>query len=201
MSSGAPWWAFIVTAVASLGSALFSWLMTHRSAGKRDLKNWQRAMITETVSDFIELSDERFDLIIPYLHTRPNEPWWGDEVGEKLLSHLLRMKRTNHKILMCASGTDIETEALKILTAHTSSYWGEMMLNLLTLHHTDSDRERYRNAARMKEFDLANANNQLLRAAQKELGQTQSPAMNREGAKVTYGDTPETKSTGKDESE
>lgn len=59
MSSGAPWWAFIVTAVVSIGSALFSWLFTHRSASKRDLQNWQRTAITSAVSLLVTDSNKR----------------------------------------------------------------------------------------------------------------------------------------------
>lgn len=174
LSTSTPWHIYGAAVLAGL-IAIVGWIAVHYFSKKRDLKNWQRSMITETVSDFIEISDERFDLIVPYLHTKPKEPWWGDDVEKELETYLQRLKRTNQKIMMCASGTDIEKEAHKILTEHTNSYWGERMLKLVTLHHSNPDREKYRDTARMKSFHIRNAHNELLRAAQKELGQKQSP--------------------------
>ncbi|MFF1555005.1 hypothetical protein ACFVX3_28700 [Rhodococcus erythropolis] len=176
IQSSTPWHIYIAAVIGGL-IAIGGWFVVHRTSQSRDLKNWQRSMIIETVSDFLEISDERFDLIVPYLDTRPKEPWWDKEVETKLLVCLQRLKRTNQKILMCASETEIANETAKILLAHTNSYWGETMLKLVTLHHTDPDREKYRNTARMSDFHIRNAHNELLRATQKELGQKQTPAI------------------------
>lgn len=81
MSSGAPWWAFIVSAAVSIVSALFSWYFTHRSASKRDLQNWRRGELLKNTSRLIELSTKRHNLVrsrlreLHELDSRKTENW------------------------------------------------------------------------------------------------------------------------------
>lgn len=76
MTSGAPWWAFIVTAAVSLGSAFFSWYMTHRSASKRDIQNWRRGELLKHTSKLIELSTKRNEMLRSRLYELTEPVFW-----------------------------------------------------------------------------------------------------------------------------
>ncbi|MBJ7479711.1 hypothetical protein [Rhodococcus sp. (in: high G+C Gram-positive bacteria)] len=194
LSTSTPWHIYGAAVLAGL-IAIVGWIAVHYFSKKRDQKNWQRTMITETVSEFIELSQERFHLVEPYLHTKPMDPLWDKDVENQLKSILQKLKLTHQKILLCAYGTTVASKSQDVLNAHMSSDWGIRMLKKLTFHHTDPERQKYRNMATLYDFHVMNGHNELLRATQRELGQRQIPSMNLQGATVVYGDPTTTKST------
>ncbi|BCF83318.1 hypothetical protein RQCS_28630 [Rhodococcus qingshengii] len=171
ISSGPPVHIYIA-AIAATVVAIIGWLVVHRTSQNRDLKNWRRTTITETVSDFIELSQERFDLVSPYIDKSNVRSFELYKESKRIEA---KLKSTYQKILLCASGTRVQEMADSILSAHIGSHNG--IKKIIQSSQPIPDQIQCRNMAIFKDYDVLNAQNGLLRATQKELGQKLSPSI------------------------
>lgn len=121
MSSGAPWWAFIVSAAVSVGAALFSWLMTHRSASKRDLLNWRRTAILNSVSDLLDASITRVTLV--------NESDWNTEQSKALLQKYMDQMTISIMRLRICNATELAERGGQLIVKHLFSDMSIQELN------------------------------------------------------------------------
>lgn len=65
MSTGAPWWAFIVTAAI----AILGWFLVNALNTKREIKNWKRSELLKISSQLITLSSRRNRLLLDQIST------------------------------------------------------------------------------------------------------------------------------------
>lgn len=111
-SGGAPWWAFIFTAVVALSIAAGGWLVGHHQASKRDLQNWRRTTLLQAVSTMIEASNSRYDIAqtVKKLHQYSHDK-------ELLRAEERKMLTAEYQIRICITH-EVGTYATAIIKQH-----------------------------------------------------------------------------------
>ncbi|WP_338892276.1 hypothetical protein [Rhodococcus sovatensis] len=172
-----PWWNIIAAVLGALvagGIAVTGWIYVHRKSQSRDLENWRRTAVAKAVTELIEASEKRFEIIRK--SSGDSDQLQREAESKKIFSQI---ELCRYQIQISAADTDVEDRAVEIFSKHQQSDGAITLVRDWEMEFSDTKATLH-----MKWFDKTVLHHELIRATQRELKQNVSEPIVRDHAEV-----------------